>query len=130
MCVARPASPSIRSFDWSLLAIGAAFGGSGIYFAPVGFGLAPTPSTLYGPNWLSLAVGLLFFGTSLCVQVRGWLGIPDSQPNLPEDTPLPFVAVQWLAAFVVITGMASIGTWIAFGAGTRHFAMSVPVFAS
>jgi hypothetical protein len=116
--------------DWGLLAIGAVLAGGGLYFILVGLSVAPAPSKLYGPNWIALAVGLVFFSAGASVLVRGWLAVPDKQPNLPDDAPAIAVAIQWLAALTVIAGLAGIGTWVAFGAGTRQFSMSLPVWGS
>lgn len=124
--MAEPISPA-RSCDWTLLAIGAVLTGSGIYFALVGLGTVPAPSKLHGPNWIALAVGLVFAAAGVNVLMRGWLGLPDNEPNLPADTPVALVALQWFSAVAVIVALASIGTWIAFGAGTRQFSMSVPI---
>jgi hypothetical protein len=65
----------------------------------------------------------------LSVLVRAWLRVPDKQPNLPDDAPA-LVAIQWLAAVPMTAGLASIGTRIAFGAGTRQFSMPLPVWGS
>lgn len=124
------AENTARKYDWSLLAIGAVFAGSGLYFILCGADLAPMPSHLNGPDWLASAVGLVFLATGLSVSVRGWLAVPDNQSNLPADAPVALVATQWLAAFTIVAGLASIGTWIAFGAGTRHFSMSLPLTGS
>jgi hypothetical protein len=116
-----------RKFDWTLLAFGLALTGGGFYLTLVGLGVTAPPSKLHGPNWLAVAAGLVFFAPGLSVLVRAWLRVPDNQPNLPADAPAVFVAIQWLAALTVTVGLASIGTWVAFGVGTRQFAMSVPV---
>ena len=128
--MAEPNSSSARSFDRTLLALGVAFAGGGFYLALVGLGLARSPSHLNGPNWLGFTAGLVFFAAGLSVLVRAWLRVSDKQPNLPDDAPAIAVAIQWLAALTVIAGLASIGTWIAFGAGTRQFSMSFPVWGS
>ncbi len=121
---------TIRKTDRTLLAIGVTFGGGGLYFMLVGLGLAPSPSTLYGPNWIALVVGLVFFAAGLSVSVRGFLGVADSQPDLPPDAPAAAVAVQWIAALTIIVGLASIGTWIAIGPGERTFSMMLPAKGS
>jgi hypothetical protein len=128
--MAEASSSSTRSFDWTLLAIGGAMAGGGFYLALVGLGLARSPSQINGPNWLGFAAGLIFFAGGFSVLVRAWLRVPDKQSNLPDDAPAIAVAMQWLAALTIITGLASIGTWIAFGAGTREFSMSLPVWGS
>jgi hypothetical protein len=116
-----------RKFDWMLLAASLAFTGGGLYLALVGFGLTAPPSRINGPNWLAVAAGLVFFSAGASLLVRVWLRVPDNQPNLPDDAPKFAVAIQWLAMLTIIGGLASIATWIAFGAGMRHFDMSVPV---
>ena len=128
--MAKPNSPTARKFDWTLLAFGIAMAGGGFYLALVGLGLTAPPSKLHGPNWLGFAAGLVFFAPGLSLLVRAWLRVPDNEPNLPDDAPLVAVAIQWLAALTVTAGLASIGTWIAFGPGPRQFAMSVPVWGS
>jgi hypothetical protein len=128
--MAETNSSTARSFDWTLLAIGIALAGGGFYLALVGLGLARSPSHINGPNWLGFAAGLVFFAAGLSVLVRAWLRVPDKQANLPDDAPAIAVAIQWLAALTVVAALASIGTWIAFGAGTRQFPMSLPVWGS
>ncbi|MEJ2435297.1 MAG: hypothetical protein P8Y53_19915 [Pseudolabrys sp.] len=122
----EPSAAAARRHDWGLTAIGVIFAGGGLYFVLVGAGLAPSPSKLYGPNWLALAVGLVFGSAGLSVAVRGWLAVPDHQAALPDDAPAAAVAVQWIASLVVIAGLASIASWIAFGPGERTFAMMLP----
>jgi hypothetical protein len=40
------------------------------------------------------------------------------------------VTIQWLAEVAMTAGLASIGNWIAFGAGTSQFSMPLPVWGS
>ena len=115
---------------WSLLALGVALAGGGFYFVLVGLSLLPAPSEQHGPNWLVLAVGLVFFAAGASVLVRGLLGVPDNQPDLPADAPAAFKVIQWLAMFIIIAGLASVGSWIAFGPGARAFSMSLPIAGS
>ncbi len=116
-----------RKRDRTLLAIGALFVGSGLYFILVGLGAAPSPGRIYGPNWLASAVGLVFLAAGASVIVRGWLAVPDNRSGLPADAPSAAVAVQWLASLVIIVSLASVGTWIAFGSGEREFSIMLPV---
>ena len=53
--------------------------------------------------------------------------MPDHKSHLPADAPRAAVAVQWIAALVIIVALASISSWIAFGSGDRDFATNVPV---
>jgi hypothetical protein len=119
-----------RSARWSLLAFGALVAGGGFYFVLVGLSLLPGPSKLNGPNWLALAVGLVFFAAGVSVLVRGLLGVPDDQPDLPADAPAAFKVIQWVAMFVILAALASIASWIAFGTGPRAFTISAPISGS
>jgi hypothetical protein len=100
------------------------------FFTLVFLGLRRSPSHIHGPNWLGLATVLIFFAAGLLVLVRAWLRVPDKQANLPDDTPAVAVAIHWLAALTIITGLASIGAWIAFGPGPRQLSISLPVWGS
>ena len=120
---------TVRTHDRQLLVIGAVCVAAGIYFMLVGFGLAPEPSKINGPQWLATCVGLVFFAGGVMVLVRGWLNVPDSQ-DLPADAPRALIAVQWIAVVACCAGLASAGTWVAFGEGTRHFVLPLPVGGS
>jgi hypothetical protein len=128
--MAEPNSSTARSFDWTLWAFGLAMASGGFYLALVGLGLFSPPSRIHGPNWLGFAAGLVFFAGGLSLLVRAWLHVPDKQANLPDNAPAIAVAIQWLAALIIIAALASIGTWIAFGPGPRQFSMSLPVWGS
>ena len=115
--------------DPALLAIGAVCAAGGIYFVLVGLGLAPPPSKLNGPLWLSICVGLVFLAGGAMVLVRGWLAVPDSQ-DLPDDAPRALIALQWIATVGAVVGLATAATWIAFGDGPRHFVLPVLAWGS
>ena len=101
--------PSSRVHDRQLLAIGAICAAGGAYFILVGLGLAPPPTTINGPLWLSTCVGLVFLAGSVMVLVRGWLGVADSQ-DLPDDAPRVLIALQWIAVVACCAGLATAGT--------------------
>jgi hypothetical protein len=124
-CVAELDATS-PAHDWRLLAIGAACAAGGIYFVLVGFGLAPPPSRINGPQWLATCVGLVFVAGGVMVLVRGWLKVPDDQ-DLPADAPRALVALQWIAVTTCCAGLAAAGTWVAFGDGPRHFVLPIPL---
>ena len=118
-----------RAHDWRLMAVGAACAGAGIYFVLVGCGFAPPPSKINGPQWLSTCVGLVFVAGGVSVLVRGWLGVPDDQ-DLPADAPRALVALQWIAVVTACAGLATAGTWVAFGEGPRQFVLPIPLGGS
>ena len=92
-CVAE-FTPSQRPHDRSLLAIGAICAGGVLYFVLAGFDLAPPPGKINGPLWLSACLGLVFLAGGVMVLVRGWLAVPDTQQELPEDAPRALIALQ------------------------------------
>jgi uncharacterized membrane protein YedE/YeeE len=121
--------PSSRVHDRQLLAIGAVCAAGGVYFILVGLGLMPPPSKINGPRWLSSCLGLVFLAGGAMVLVRGWLGVADSQ-ELPDDAPRALIALQWIAVVACCAGLATAGTWVAFGEGERHFVLPLPVWGS
>ena len=62
--------------------------------------------------------------------IRGLLGVSDKKADLPADAPAVFKAIQCVAVFTIITGLASIGAWIAFDPGPREFSFSGPIAGS
>jgi hypothetical protein len=116
--------------DRSLLLIGAVAAAFGLYFILMGFGLLPEPSKRNAPLWIGIPACLAFFCAGACVIVRGLLGLNDKQSDLPDDAPLWMKAVYYFAGTVAAGGLASVGSWVAFGGGTRHFNMSVSGFMS
>ena len=118
-----------RIHDRQLLLIGAACAALGLYFVLVGFGGARAPSKINGPQWLATCVGLVFVAGGVLVLVRGWLNVPDAH-ELPADAPRALIALQWIAVVACCAGLASAGTWVAFGDGPRHFVMPLPIGGS
>ena len=118
-----------RAHDRSLLTIGAACAAGGLYFVLVGLGLMPPPSPIHGPQWLAACVGLVFIAGGIMVLVRGWLNVPDQQ-DLPADSPRALVALQFIAVVAACAGLAVAATWVAFGSGTRHFVLPIPIWGS
>jgi hypothetical protein len=114
--------------DWKLVAIGVAVAGFGVYFGLVGFEVAPPPSRVNGPIWLALVLALIFVPTGLTLIVRALSGTDDDSSDLPDDAPVWMKCVYWLDAVIAAAGLATIASWVAFGPGTRHFAMSGPIF--
>jgi hypothetical protein len=118
-----------RSHDRQLLIIGAVCAAGGVYFVLVGFGLAPPPGKINGPQWLASCIGLVFLAGGVMVLVRGWLDVPDAQ-DLPDDAPRGLIALQWIATVGAVVGLAAASTWVAFGDGPRQFVLPVIAWGS
>jgi len=110
--------------NWSLIAIGVLTAAIGAYFGLVGFEIVPPPSRINGPMWISLFVGLVFFAGGVSVIVSGATGAYDRSGDLPADAPLWVATIYWLSGVLAAAGLAGIGTWVAFGGGTRQFSIS------
>jgi hypothetical protein len=118
------ADQAISPFSWPLIAVGLFTAGAGIYFGLVGFETLPAPSPVNGPMWIALLVGVMFFAGGVAVIVSGATGAYDRAGDLPADTPVWIATVYWIAGLLMASGLAGIGTWVAFGGGTRHFSMT------
>lgn len=119
-----------RSPSRETVVIGAVAAAAGLYFILVSFGVAPEPSNRAAgaPMWLVFCCGLPFLLGGLSVMIRGITGTPDSQPELSPTTPRWAHALYHLIGIAIGVSFASIGTWIALGAGPRQFALSMPFF--
>ncbi|MBI3702276.1 MAG: hypothetical protein HY244_00120 [Rhizobiales bacterium] len=109
---------------WTLIALGLLTAAAGVYFGLVGFDIAPSLGRINGPLWIALFVGLVFFAGGIAVIVSGATGAYDRAGELPADAPVWVATVYWLASVAVAAGLAAIGSWVAFGGGTRHFSIS------
>jgi hypothetical protein len=118
---------SHREINKGLLAIGALVAGGGLYLMLVGVDLLPPPSHTEAPNWVVLCCGLVFMPAGLAVLVRGWLGVEDSERDLPEDAPVALKAIYSFAGVGAAAALAMVGSWVAFGPGERHFSMTGPI---
>ena len=118
------ADQNAPSPDWTLVAIGALTAAAGFYFGLVGLGAVPAPSKINGPLWIALCVALVFLAAGIALIVRGALGIDDQSSELPAGAPVWVAMVYWLAGVLAAAGLAGIGTWVAFGGGTRQFSIS------
>jgi hypothetical protein len=110
--------------DRTLIAIGVLTATADVYFGLVGVEIAPPPGRINGPIWIALFVGVVFFAAGISVIVRGLSGADDNSGELPDNAPAWMKTVYWLDSVIAAAGLAGIGTWVAFGGGSRHFSIS------
>lgn len=109
-----------------MLLLGAGVAAAGLYFMLAALDLVPA-GRLNGPVWLGLAVGLAFFlgGAATMLQIAA--GANERTGELPPDAPRWMRAAQQLFVLAIALCFAAIGSWVAFGPGTRHFTGSLPI---
>jgi len=117
MSASTPATP--REMRW----IGTGVAAVGLYFMLVGLGLLPLPggpSCLHGPLWLVLLAGLIFFLAGAAVLLQG-IGRANANGELPPNAPQWMRVVQYVIGVAIFASFAMMGSWIAFGPGSRAF---------
>ena len=95
---------SASNFWWALAIIAL-----GAFVALMGLGVIPVDENNFnGPRWLTTVAGLVFVlgGSALLMKTIG----------ISENTPIYLLPVALL-----VSGMAAIGLWVAFGPGERGF---------
>jgi hypothetical protein len=111
----QPASPHIN-FLCGLAAIG-----MGLFLLLFGLGIVPMkPRAGDAPLWIAIAAGIAFMLGGLSVAVGAIHGVSETG-DLPKDTGWWMRLFYYLIGVLVAGALASIGTWVAFGAGPRAF---------
>jgi hypothetical protein len=93
--------------------------------------VAPPPGgedAVHGPLWIVLCAGLAFLLGGSAVVTRAMVPGDIPQGDLPPDAPRWIHVTQYALGVAVMACLALVGTWIAFGAGTRSFSVSAPFF--
>jgi hypothetical protein len=111
------------------IAIGLVFGAAGTFILLLGLGvITPHSSPDDAPGWVIACAGLAFVQAGLALIVGYGIarGVgPDG--DLAPGTPLAVRATQWLLGLGITGCLAAIGTWVAFGPGTRHFSGGIGI---
>lgn len=115
---------AVRKPDRAVLAFAVLLAAAGLYFMLAGIGVAPPPGKTDAPGFVIVLVGLAFLAAGGSLMVRGLLGITDRQADLPADTPRSLQALYILNGLLVMTALASIGTWVALNAGDGEVKVS------
>lgn len=104
------------------LLFGGIFVVAGLRIVLVGAGVLPVdPKTVHAPYWLIGCIGLSFMAAGASVALGAASSAPESDGSLSPDAPLPLRVLQYGLGLAVVTALATVGTWIAFGAGERKF---------
>lgn len=110
------------------MALGLVFIAMGVLLVLISVGVVPgAEKSLEAPRWVGACAGLMFAfcGGAIIVgyAVAGGAG-PDG--DLPAGTPRWVRLTQFLLGLGIISSLAAIATWIAFGPGPRAFSVTLP----
>lgn len=112
----QPASDRSMSF-WGVLSLA---GGTAMILAS--FGVIPfEPRAGEAPLWVLALAGGAFAMAGLVLLVQGAGRASPTTGELPPGSPLWMRLVQSALSLGVMTLLALVGSWVAFGAGERHF---------
>jgi hypothetical protein len=113
------------------IVIGAIVTAVGLYFVLGSLGIVPLQGKAHAPMWIVTLAGLCFLLGGLAVLIPAAVtGEVRSDGELPGGAPQWLRVAQYVFGIAIFASLASIGTWIAFGAGTRSFGISTPFFQS
>jgi hypothetical protein len=110
------------------IGLGAIFAAIGFYFVLVGLGVLPPPGKANAPMWVVTLAGLCFLlgglGALIPAAVTGEMR---DDGELPAGAPYWLRVFQYLIVLAIFAAFAMIGSFVAFGPGTRSFSISLSV---
>jgi hypothetical protein len=111
----QPASPR-STFLCGLAAVG-----MGLFLVLFGLGVVPMkPRPGDAPLWIAAVAGIAFMLAGISIAVGAIHGVSETG-ELPKDSGWWMRLFYYLIGVVIAGSLASIGTWVAFGAGSRSF---------
>jgi hypothetical protein len=113
------------------IGLGAIFAAIGFFIVLVGFGVLPPPGKANAPMWVVMLAGLCFLLGGLGVLIPAAVtGEARSDGELPAGAPYWLRVFQYLLVLALFADFAMIGSFVAFGPGTRSFSVSVPLVST
>ncbi len=77
------------------------------------------------PPWMGAAAGSVFLLASMLLFVDAAAGGANADGTLPANAPSVLRVLQSAVGLGIVTLMAIMATWIAFGRGPRHFSTTI-----
>jgi hypothetical protein len=109
------------------IGLGAIVAAIGFYIVLVGLGVLPPPGKANVPMWVVLLAGLCFLLGGLGVLLPAAVtGEVRNDGELPAGAPYWLRVFQYLLVLTIFAAFAMIGSFVAFGPGTRSFGISAP----
>jgi len=117
-------SPSRRT----TIGLGAIAAAIGFFIVLVGLGVLPPPGKANAPMWVVMLAGLCFLLAGLVVLIPAAVtGEVSNNGELPAGAPYWLRVFQYLLVLAIFAAFAMIGSFVAFGPGTRSFSVSSPI---
>ena len=89
------------------------------------------PGADSAPAWVGVTAGLIFIiGGAVVIMQTLITGGGSPNGDLPATTPRWLRAIYALMVLMIVSGLGSLFTWIAFGAGDRHCTGSAAGFGA
>ena len=109
------------------IGLGAITAAIGFYIVLVGVGALPLPGEAHAPMWVVMLAGLSFLLGGLGVLLPAAVtGEVRNDGELPAGSPYWLRVFQYLLVLTLFAAFAMIGSFVAFGPGTRSFGVSAP----
>jgi hypothetical protein len=113
------------------IVLGAIFAAIGLYIVLVGLGALPPPGKANAPMWVVMLAGLCFLLGGLGVLIPAAVtGEVRDDGELPAGAPYWLRVFQYLLILTIFAAFAMIGSFVAFGPGTRSFSVSAPFIST
>ena len=110
------------------IVIGAIAAAFGLYFVLASLGVVPLQVRANAPLWIVTLCGLVFLLGGLAVVVPAAItGEVRADGELPESAPQWLRLVQYVCGLAIFAAFAMIGSWVAFGPGSRSFGTNLPL---
>jgi hypothetical protein len=114
-----------RSPDKTTIACGLLAAALGLFIGLSSLGIIPGSRVAGGERWIGLVAGLAFVLGGIAVVIQTCAhAAPDGE--LPAGTSVWVRAALFLMALAIVASLAAIGTWVAFGTGSREFSGPIP----
>ena len=108
-----------------VIGVGIAFSIAGLYFMLGAAGYLPMLET-GSPSFIVGCAGAAFLFAGLTCMVRARAGLTGQESEIPDTAPRSLRLSYRVLCIGVAGALATIGTWVAIGAGPRSFGLSVP----
>jgi hypothetical protein len=113
------------------IGVGAIAAAIGFFIVLVGLGVLPPPGKANAPMWVVMLAGLCFLLAGMGVLIPAAVtGKVRSDGELPEGAPYWLRLFQYLLVLAIFAALAAIGSFVAFGPGTRSFSVSVSLVST